>query len=403
MPPVVFTNKYYLTSIYRDDIFLISATTAETNPLLVIEFLHRVFDTFEDYFGAVEEATIKDNFATVYQLLEEMIDFGYPLTTEPNALRDMIKPVSVMTKLASAAMGGKTTAHVSDVLPDGTVSNMPWRKSGVVYSQNEIYLDIVEEIDCILDRDGTIVSSDVIGKIVGNSRLSGVPDLALTFVDPSIIDDCSFHPCVRYNRFERDKVVSFVPPDGAFELMRYKMQTRAQAAGPCYCQPHLSFDYKNNLGSISVKIGVKQTSSLSFGSSKKTSAVVEDVVLTIPFPRNVRTANLSVTGGTVMYEESTRVAKWLVGKLGEDISLQLTGSIVLSSPPTGGTTSPSLASSAPGMDEVAPPIEMHWKVPMASVSGLAVGSLQLLNENYKISYKGVRTLVKSGKYLIRSI
>ena len=35
--------------------------------------------------------------------------------------------------------------------------------------------------------------------------------------------NCSFHPCVRYNRFERDRVISFVPPDGPFELMRYKV------------------------------------------------------------------------------------------------------------------------------------------------------------------------------------
>ena len=97
---------------------------------------------------------------------------------------------------------------------------MPWRKTGVKYAQNEIYLDIIEEIDAILDKNGQIITSEVTGIISANSRLSGVPDLLLTFVDPGLIDDCSFHPCVRYNRFERDRIVSFVPPDGAFELMR---------------------------------------------------------------------------------------------------------------------------------------------------------------------------------------
>lgn len=97
---------------------------------------------------------------------------------------------------------------------------MPWRKTGVKYAQNEVYLDIIEEIDAILDKNGQIITSEVTGIISANSRLSGVPDLLLTFVDPGLIDDCSFHPCVRYNRFERDRIVSFVPPDGAFELMR---------------------------------------------------------------------------------------------------------------------------------------------------------------------------------------
>lgn len=33
---------------------------------------------------------------------------------------------------------------------------MPWRKSGVRYSQNEIYLDIVEEVDAIVDANGQV-------------------------------------------------------------------------------------------------------------------------------------------------------------------------------------------------------------------------------------------------------
>lgn len=251
---------------------MLSTTQGETAPLLVIEFLHRVYDIFEDYFGEVEESVIKDNFATVYQLLEEMMDFGYPLTTEPNSLRDMIKPTSVISKLASVAMMG--SSNISDVLPDGTISNMPWRKSGVKYSQNEIFLDIVEEIDSIIDRSGMIISSEVSGKIMGNSKLSGVPDLMLTFQDPNVIDDCSFHPCVRYNRFERDKVVSFVPPDGPFELMRYKIHSRSIVSGPCYCQPSISFDYPHQQGTIMITIGTKQQCSLIFPGDKKVPLVV---------------------------------------------------------------------------------------------------------------------------------
>ena len=64
---------------------------------------------------------------------------------------------------------------------------------------------------------------EVTGVVQANSRLSGIPDLTLTFVDPNVIDDCSFHPCVRYNRFERDSAVSFVPPDGKFDLMKYRV------------------------------------------------------------------------------------------------------------------------------------------------------------------------------------
>jgi AP-3 complex subunit mu len=71
MPPIVSISKYYLVSINREDVFMLATTTRETVPLTIIEFFHRVFEILEEYFGSVEEGTIKDNFSTVYQLLEE--------------------------------------------------------------------------------------------------------------------------------------------------------------------------------------------------------------------------------------------------------------------------------------------------------------------------------------------
>ena len=77
--------------------------------------------------------------------------------------------------------------NVSDALPSGTISNMPWRAAGVTYTQNEIYMDIIEEVDAIVDAGGRLVSVDVSGSIQCQSHLSGIPDLLLTFKDPSLI------------------------------------------------------------------------------------------------------------------------------------------------------------------------------------------------------------------------
>lgn len=388
VPPVISTSKYHLINIYRSNIYLLATSVRETPPLLIIEFLHRVYEIFEDYFGTVEETTIKENFSTVYQLLEEMMDNGYPLLTEPNGLKAMISPPSMLSRLTSAAIG---SSSVSDVLPYGTISNMPWRKTDVKYTQNEIYLDIIEEIDVIIDRNGTIISSHVNGLVVANCKLSGIPDLLLTFTDPGVIDECSFHPCVRYNRFEKDRVISFVPPDGLFELMRFGVKANGGIAAPCYCQPQIGFDRDQKKGTISIAVGVKTQNSLILtGNASKTKLTVEDVVVLIPFSRGVRTANFSVTAGTVLFDESTKIAKWSVGKLtiGSNYP-QLTGTIIHHT------------NDANHVTEEAPPIKMEWKVPMSSVSGLSVGSLNIVNEKYK-PYKGVRNIVKSGDFQIRT-
>lgn len=36
------------------------------------------------------------------------------------------------------------------------------------------------------------------------------------------IDDIQFHQCVRLGKFESDRAISFVPPDGTCELIKYR-------------------------------------------------------------------------------------------------------------------------------------------------------------------------------------
>jgi AP-2 complex subunit mu-1 len=40
--------------------------------------------------------------------------------------------------------------------------------------------------------------------------------------DPNAVelDDCQFHQCVRLNEFDSSRTISFIPPDGEFELMK---------------------------------------------------------------------------------------------------------------------------------------------------------------------------------------
>jgi Adaptor complexes medium subunit family len=221
--------------------------------------------------------------------------------------------------------------------------------------------------------------TQVTGSIQAVSRLSGIPDLLLTFADPRLIDDCSFHPCVRYSRFERDRVVSFVPPDGAFELMRYRVAAAVGPHGshraptispPLYCNATISFQddasassssaghngsssssATNGCGRIHINLGTRPVSSLRFP-GRKPGTAIEDVVLTVPFPRAVRTANLSVTVGTVLFDEASKVAKWTLGRLpmgarGAARVVQLSGTLLLQ----GGAR-----------PEESPPIHVAWKV-----------------------------------------
>mgnify|MGYP004714591517 CR=1 FL=1 len=84
------------------------------------------------------------------QLLEEMIDNGFPLTTEPNILREMIAPPNIVSKVLSVVTG--TSSNVSNTLPVATASCVPWRKMDPKNTSNEVYVDLVEEMDAIISR-----------------------------------------------------------------------------------------------------------------------------------------------------------------------------------------------------------------------------------------------------------
>jgi len=368
--PIIITPKFYLVNVQKNALFFLCPVQAEIAPLLVIDFINRVLDIFSEYFSAVNEDSLKDNFVTVYQLLDEMMDNGFPFTTEPNVLKEMIAPPDFVNRLMNTVTG---QSNVNDFLPDGTLSSTHWRKAGVKYTTNEIYFDIVEEIDCIIDANGLMVSGEISGTVTCNCRLSGMPDLTLIFNNPRIFDDCSFHPCVRYLRYEHDKVISFVPPDGIFQLMKYRVNQQIQL--PVYCKPQFSFSEGGNR--ISVMVGPKNTG----------GKQVEAVAVTIPFSKSVASTNLTATVGSIHYDEITKICKWGIGKIPKDKSPILSGTIIFAP----GTLHP----------EAPPTVLVDFKIQMYAASGIRVETLALHNEKYK-PFKGVRSITKAGKFQIRA-
>ncbi|EFA81282.1 hypothetical protein PPL_05261 [Heterostelium album PN500] len=366
--PVITTPKYYLVNIKRTTIYFLGVLQNECSPLLVVDFLQRIYDVFIDYFGQnLNESIIRDNFVHVYQLIEEMADNGFPFTTEPNFLKEMIKPPNVVSNLLQGVTG---TSNISDNLPNGSLGAIQWRKTGIKYTSNEIFFDIIEEIDCIIDSNGFVVSCEVNGEIQVNCKLSGMPDLTLTFNNPRMLDDVSFHPCVRYSRWENDRVLSFIPPDGSFKLMNYRIKGINQL--PIYVKPQISFGEGG--GRVNVLVGSKNTN----------NKPVENVFVTIPFPKTTTAVNLTSNVGGHFTED--KVCKWNIGKIPKEKTPMLSGNVVL-------------AAGQP-LPEANPSIMVQFKIAMFTISGLGVDSLAC-SEKYK-PFKGVRSVTRAGKFQVRA-
>ncbi|EER19706.1 AP-3 complex subunit mu, putative [Perkinsus marinus ATCC 50983] len=99
-----------------------------------------------------------------------------------------------------------------------------WRPTPPSYTTNELYMDVVETINCIVDEGGTILDADVTGDISVISRLSGpCPHALLTVRNPHLFSNgkVKFHPCVDVERWHEEQKMSFVPADGQYSLCTY--------------------------------------------------------------------------------------------------------------------------------------------------------------------------------------
>ncbi len=76
--------------IRHNNLYLLALTKRNTNAAEILLFLHKIVEVFTEYFKELEEESIRDNFVVIYELLDEMMDFGYPQTTESKILQEYL-------------------------------------------------------------------------------------------------------------------------------------------------------------------------------------------------------------------------------------------------------------------------------------------------------------------------
>merc|ERR1712226_278042 len=125
--------------------------------------------------------------------------------------------------------------------PPAVTNAVSWRTEGVKYRKNEVFLDVIESVNLLAGASGNVLRSEIVGAIKMRVYLSGMPELRLGLNDKILfettgrgksksveLEDVKFHQCVRLSRFENDRTISFIPPDGEFELMSYRLNTHVK-------------------------------------------------------------------------------------------------------------------------------------------------------------------------------
>jgi len=125
-----------------------------TNAAEVIIFLHRLVQVLVEYFKELEEESIRDNFVIIYELMDEMMDFGYPQTTESKILQEYVNITATFLRLTAGLHRYITQESYKlevQVRPPIAVTNaVSWRSEGIRYRKNEVFLDVIESVNLLV-------------------------------------------------------------------------------------------------------------------------------------------------------------------------------------------------------------------------------------------------------------
>jgi AP-2 complex subunit mu-1 len=395
--PVTVIDKTCFLHLRFDNLLLVACTTMNADASMIFQYMVRLLNIFRVYFEEITEESLRDNFVAVQQVIDESMDYGYPVLTEPDLLRSFITAGTRSDPNRVTRPGGGE----SNITIKAT-GNIPWRREGIVYRDNEAYVDVIEDVNLLMSQTGQVLQREVIGRVVMKSFLSGMPECRITIndksmvdqaaqqrsavagasrkADPILLDDVTFHSCVQLGRFDADRSICFVPPDGEFVLMRYRS---SENVAPPF-----------TIISARVKEVAKTRMEVDFHlkADLAPKAVASDIVVKVPCPSSTATVKVRVSHGKAKYDATQKAVVWKLKKMqsGQEIPFSCEINLIQST----------LQSNERIWSR--PPICLEFKLGMVAVSGLEVNSLTI-NES-KLGYKPqrwVRYMSTAGQYQCR--
>jgi AP-4 complex subunit mu-1 len=285
-------HQVHCISQLQDGLFFVLTAVDNISPSLGFEILGRIVKVLKDYCGVLDEETVfslfltfcvlflrlvlpqrcfvgelhfwfqitfpsqlRLNFVLVYELLDEILDFGVPQGTSTELLKAFIfcEPQEVD---ASNALEQGLSALAKFSLGDSKIKSAAAAHKSVASrsSRNELFVDVLEvdargvcvrsavmfcfqDLCVVLDGRGNIVSRSIDGQIVMRSFLSGCPNLTVQLNDDLVVGpsgygsvkfvDVNFHDAVVSQDFARTRMISLYPPEGEYKVIGYRAETNA--------------------------------------------------------------------------------------------------------------------------------------------------------------------------------
>lgn len=374
--PIIQHNGINFIFTKHNNLYLVATSKKNANAMLVFSFLHKIANVFIEYFKDLEEESIRDNFVIIYELLDEFMDFGYPQTTDTKILQEYITQEGHKLEVAPRP-------------PPAVTNAVSWRSDGIKYRKNEVFLDVIESVNLLVSANANVLRSEIVGAVKMRVYLSGMPELRLGLNDKVLfestgrgksksveLEDVKFHQCVRLSRFENDRTISFIPPDGEFELMSYRLNTHVK---PLIWVESVIERHAHSRVEYMIKAK----------SQFKRRSTANNVDIVIPVPADADSPKFKTTVGSCKYVPEKNSVIWTIKSFPGGKEYLMRAHFGL----------PSVM----GEDlEGRPPIHVKFEIPYFTVSGIQVRYLKIIEKSGYQALPWVRYITQNGDYQLRT-
>ena len=186
-----------------------------------------------------------------------------------------------------------------------------------------------------------------------------------------------FHPCVRLAKFESERLITFIPPDGKSELMSYRLNTQVKPLFLVEC-------IVENFTRSKIEYLVKAKSNF------KSRSIANNVEIMVPVPQDVDSPVFRSSIGTVKYVPDKDSMVWCIRQFPGQREFLMRAQFGF----------PSVASEIRERYSK-DPITVHFEIPYFTISGIQVRYLKIVDKSGYHALPWVRYITQNGQYQIR--
>ena len=385
-PPLFNVDGINFIYIKTDDLYIVISTLDNSSPNYYLEVLDRIIKVIKDHIGILNEETIRKNFVLIYEIIDEMVDFGYPQLSDTEQVKEFVFTEPIVEL--------KNINTIKEMISTSSKSNENAKRSIVdAKNKNEIYVDIIEKVTCLFSRTGTIISSGIDGCIQMKSYLKNNPELKIVLTDDVVIGKSSygrgrmelagynFCQGVRTRDFENQNTLYIIPPEGEFILMNYRINNEFAPPFKIYTIIE-EFDYK-------LELRIKLLAN--FNSNTKAG----NITITFNAPKETQSVYFNIPKQfkdihKTDYNQSEHLCTWYIPKIagGNENTLDVKFTLQVNKP--------NICRRELG------PIVMAFEIPNFNVSKLQIKERKVMsNDSKNKAMRWVRVFTRAKSYVTR--